>query len=415
MVNGNLPRIVIVGGGAIGLSIARAVSSYLRFEVFLLEKSQRAGTVTTSRNSGVIHAGLYYPPHSLKNRHCLLGKKSLVSYIQERKLPLNICGKLVVATSPEEHVTLDAIAARCESNGLKGLKTLINPSDVKTYYEPLVECTKALFVPETAVFDVHSFVSSLEHDCEENGVTIVYNCKFENAFKEKGNMEEFIVSTSQGELKTTYFINAAGLEAPVVASRIKEYPRSMVPKMYFAKGNYFKLMGSSKPFSRLVYPIPQEGGLGVHATIDAIDGSSRFGPDVEWLKGSIANSRNDSESADIVTDDEYLFHQVPNFEELGVYCVEEERKNNFYSTVRLYFPSLPDEALSPDYSGIRPKLVRPGSSSMVGLEGQRDLQDFVIEDSSIHSVPNLINLFGIESPGLTSSLSIANHVQQLLK
>ena len=175
MVSGGVSRVAIVGGGAIGLSIARAISSCHMYEVFLLEKEERAGTVTTSRNSGVIHAGLYYPPHSLKNRHCLQGKESLVSYIQDRNLPINICGKLVVATSPEEHATLDAITARCESNGLKGLKTLIHPSDVKKYYEPLVECTKALFVPETAVFDVHSFVSSLEHDCEENGVTIVYH------------------------------------------------------------------------------------------------------------------------------------------------------------------------------------------------------------------------------------------------
>ena len=406
-----MQRVVIVGGGAVGLSIARAVSSVHRYEVFLLEKDRRAGNVTTSRNSGVIHAGLYYPPDSLKNRHCLHGKKILLSYLRERSLPLNICGKLVVATSSAEHETLAAIAARCEFNGLKGLKTLIDPSDVKKYYEPLVECTRALHVPETAVFDVHSFVASLEHDCEENEVTSVYNCTFEKAFQKKGNKRQFVVSTSQGELETDYLINAAGLEAPAVASRIEEYPKHMIPKMYFAKGNYFKLSGSSKPFSRLVYPVPQEGGLGIHATIDAVDGSIRFGPDVEWLKNSLTDP---SDAVSHLADDEYLFHEVPNFEELGVYNVNEDRDEDFYSAVRLYYPALADGSLSPDYSGIRPKLVRPGGSPSAELGGQRDLKDFVIEDSSVHTVPHLINLFGIESPGLTSSFSIAKHVLQLL-
>ena len=406
---------MVLGGGVIGLSIARAVSSSRKYEVFLLERNQRPGAATTSRNSGVIHAGLYYPPHSLKNRHCLQGKKSLVAYLQERNLPLNICGKLVVATSSEEHATLDRIASSCESNGLQGLKNLTNP-EVKSLYEPLVECTKALFVPETAVFDVHSYVGSLEHDCEENEVTFVYNCKFEKAaVNNSGNVRQFTISTNQGELEADYFINAAGLEAPVIASQIKEYPRNMVPKMYFAKGNYFKLSGSFKPFSRLVYPIPQEGGLGVHATIDAIDGSVRFGPDVEWLKCLIMKTEKDD---DTTGTDEYLFHEVPNFEECGTYHVNEDKGEDFYATIRSYFPTLKDGSLSPDYSGIRPKLVGPGgrSPSLVTTSSvePRDLKDFVIEGECVHRIPGLINLYGIESPGLTSSLSIANHVLQLL-
>ncbi len=279
-----------------------------------------------------------------------------------------------------------------------------------------------MYVPETAVFDVHSYVSSLQNECEEGGVSFVSNCKFISACKDQDGINSpFLVNTNQGDIRTDYLINAAGLEAPVIASNVLEYPSSLVPKMYFAKGNYFKI--SSKPFSRLVYPLPQEGGLGIHATIDALDGSVRFGPDVEWLKSSSFGG-NSHRGGDIRSDkdedcdDVYEFKSVPDFDRIGAYDIQTDRESTFYSTVRTYYPTLKDDALTPDYSGIRPKLLRPhlpvyekrGKATSELKIGDRDLGDFVIENHQTHHVRGLINLYGIESPGLTSSLSIAEYV-----
>lgn len=306
-----------------------------------------------------------------------------------------------MATSPAEVGALSLLAKQASNNGVSGLK-LLSQKDVHLL-EPNVSCSQALYVPETCIFDVSSFVSSLYNDCETNNISSVFNCNFLAAQKEKNGI--FIVSTNQGDLATKYLVNCAGLCAPSVAKHVKEYPAEMVPKMYFAKGNYFKLNGLRKPFNRLIYPLPGQGGLGVHATLD-MNGGTRFGPDVEWLQSGNV-------------EDPYLFTTPPNEQENPqTYDVRPSRGDCFYPEVRKYFPSLADGSLSPDYSGIRPKLRGPtwcmpqhhvnGRADEEGFP--RDVNDFVIEDARHHGVEGLVNLFGIESPGLTSSLSIGEYV-----
>ena len=395
----------------IGLSIARALSLGARNkgkEVFVLESKSQACTETSSRNSGVIHAGIYYRPHSQKNFHCLRGKDLLRKYLQQRNLPINQCGKLVVATSDDQNEILGQIAIRCRSNKIEGI-SILSGQQVRDL-EPQVRCTKGLLVPETSVFDVHSFGGSILNDCEESGkVSIVLNCKFLKA--EPILSGGFVVTTSHGDLEASTLVNAAGLHAPHVASLLSNYPRQMVPKMYFAKGNYFKLSGSEHPFERLIYPIPEKGGLGVHATID-VDGSVRFGPDVEWLRPP-SNQRECVEGIE----DPFCFKEPPDFNTSGLYDVNISRTTTtgFYSTIRTYFPNLRDDSLHADYSGVRPKLVGPTfDNTNTHSASSRDVSDFLIEDVSFHGVPGLINLFGIESPGLTSSLSIAEHVEKII-
>ena len=388
--------VVICGAGAIGLSIARAASSCMKnLNVVVIDKLSHPGLGTTSRNSGVIHAGLYYHKDSLKRKFCASGKYKLLDYLKERGLPFNNCGKLVVATSTAEVQALSLLHKRAVANSVPGLELLCR-EEVQAI-EPSVSCLQAMLVPETSILDVPSYISSLHNDCEANNVTFVFNCTFLSARKSKNEGGRFLVETDQGSLITKYLINCAGLEAPCVSRNISDYPAELIPKMYFAKGNYFKLTGSQKPFNRLIYPLPSEVGLGIHATLD-MAGGTRFGPDVEWLR------------ADQDPTDPYRFFTVPN--EPGTYRVQEGQSESFYNEIRKYYPDLTDDDIAPDYAGLRPKIRGP-YWSINGLNDQhntRDLNDFIIEDAKYHGVAGLINLFGIESPGITCSLSIGEFV-----
>lgn len=359
---------VVVGAGVVGLAVARALALAGR-EVIVLEAEPMIGTGTSSRSSEVIHAGLYYPPGSLKARLCVEGRQALYAFCRERDIPHRACGKLIVATSPAQSDRLEAIRARAEANGVTDLE-LIGPDRVRDL-EPEVVCTAALWSPSSGIIDSHALMLAYRHEAERHGATVVPGSPLE-----AGEVTEdgFVLTVGGAEpcrVRASLLVNAAGLEAQAVAGRLRGLPPETVPRRWMAKGSYFSLAGRH-PFSHLVYPVPEPGGLGVHATLD-LGGQVRFGPDVEW---------------------------VDHID----YRVEPARGDRFYAAVRRYWPGLPDGALQPGYAGIRPKVVGPGEPDA----------DFVIQGPRGHGVPGLVNLYGIESPGLTASLAIGRMVAALL-
>ena len=355
---------VVAGAGVIGLAIARALSLAGR-DVFILEANGLIGSETSSRNSEVIHAGIYYPRDSLMARFCVAGRKALYRYCDDRGVPYRNCGKLIVATSTEELPDLPRIAARAAANGVADLRQISASEAIEL--EPALSTTGALLSPSTGIVDSHAYMLALLGDAENAGAVLALNSPILGGAVTAMGVALYVGGADPITLTCRTFINAAGLHAPAVADAMKGFPAGCVPKAYYAKGTYFSLVGKA-PFSRLIYPVPVPGGLGVHLTLD-IAGHARFGPDVEWV-----------DKID--------------------YGLDPGRAAKFYGGVRRYYPGLPDNSLVPAYAGIRPKIVPPHVAT----------QDFVIQDESTHGVAGLINLFGIESPGLTSSLALADHV-----
>ncbi len=358
---------VVVGAGVVGLAVARALALAGR-EVIILEAAEAIGTATSSRNSEVIHAGIYYPAGSLMARFCVAGRRALYAYCAEKGVPFRNCGKLIVATSEREDGMLGGIKARAEANGVEGMRVLSAAEAVAL--EPALVCTSALLSESTGIVDSHGFMVALLGDAENAGAVPVFFSPVLGGRVSGRRIEVDVGGAEPMTVRCRLLVNSAGLHAPEVASRIVGMPRERVPRAYYAKGSYFTLTGRS-PFSRLIYPVPVPGGLGVHLTID-LGGQARFGPDVEWI-----------EAID--------------------YSVDAARAEGFYAAVRTYWPGLKDGALQPGYAGIRPKTVPRGAPG----------QDFVVQGPQSHGVPGLINLFGIESPGLTASLAIAEHVVEV--
>lgn len=358
---------IVVGAGVVGLAVARALALAGR-EVIVLDAAEGIGTETSSRNSEVIHAGIYYPANSLMARFCVAGRRALYRYCAERGVPHRNCGKLIVATTAEEDAMLAGIQRRAEANGVEGMRVLSAAEAVAM--EPNLHCTSALHSPATGIIDSHAYMLALQGDAENAGAVCVFLSPLTGARVTHSGIEVFVGGSEPMNLRCRLLVNAAGLHAPHLARHIKGMPTDRVPHAYYAKGNYFTLSGRS-PFSRLIYPVPVPGGLGVHLTID-LGGQARFGPDVEWV-----------DTLD--------------------YAVNPARADSFYAAVRKYWPALKDGAIQPGYSGIRPKIVPPGKPG----------QDFVVQGPQTHGVPGLINLFGIESPGLTASLALADHVLEV--
>jgi L-2-hydroxyglutarate oxidase LhgO len=359
---------VVIGAGVIGLAVARRLAQTGR-EVIVLEAAEGIGTVTSSRNSEVIHAGIYYRAGSLMARMCVSGRQALYRYCDEHGVPHRNCGKLIVATTPKETEKLQSIRAHAEANGVLDMQLL--SGEVARSLEPALNCDAALLSPSTGIIDSHAYMLSLRGDAEADGAAFAFHTPLLRARAAAGRIEIEAGGESPMTLQCDLLINAAGLGAPAVARGIEGMPLELIPCAYLAKGNYFSCSARA-PFSRLIYPVPEPGGLGVHLTLD-MAGQARFGPDVEWV-----------ESID--------------------YTVDPARADRFYPAIRKYWPGLPDGALMPSYSGIRPKIVPPAVAT----------QDFLIQGARDHGVTGLINLFGIESPGLTSSLAIADYVGELV-
>ena len=358
---------VVAGAGVVGLAVARALALAGR-EVIILDAAEGIGTETSSRNSEVIHAGIYYPAGSLMARFCVAGRKAVYAYCAAKGVPHRNCGKLIVATDADEDALLAGIKRRAEANGVEGMRILTAAEAIAL--EPNLSCTSALLSPVTGVIDSHAFMLSLQGDAENAGAVSVFHCPVAGGRAVRGGIEVDVGGADPMTLRCRLLVNSTGLHAPGLASRIAGMPPDRIPAAYYAKGNYFTLSGRS-PFSRLIYPVPVPGGLGVHLTID-LGGQARFGPDVQWI--------------DAID-----------------YTVDASRADNFYAAVRKYWPALKDGALQPGYAGIRPKIVPRGAPA----------QDFVVQGPQTHGVPGLINLFGIESPGLTASLALAEHVVEV--
>jgi L-2-hydroxyglutarate oxidase LhgO len=358
---------VVVGAGVVGLAIARRLALAGR-EVVVLEAAEGIGTVTSSRNSEVIHAGIYYPAGSLMARMCVAGKKALYDYCRDHGIPHRNCGKLIVATTASEAEKLQSIKAHAEANGVLDMQTLSGEAARKM--EPALKCDAALLSPSTGIVDSHGFMLALRGDAEAAGAACAFHAPLERARATADGIELDVGGDAPMTLECRLLVNAAGLGATAVARGIDGMPIELIPPAYLAKGNYFSCSARA-PFSHLIYPVPEPGGLGVHLTLD-LAGQARFGPDVEWV--------------DAID-----------------YAVDPARSERFYPAIRRYWPDLPDGALMPSYSGIRPKIVPPAVAK----------QDFMIQGPPDHGVGGLINLFGIESPGLTSSLAIADYVGEL--
>lgn len=358
---------VVVGAGVVGLAVARALALSGR-EVIVLDRAEGIGTETSSRNSEVIHAGIYYPANSLMARFCVQGRRMLYPFCAEKGVPHRNCGKLIVATNDQEDAMLAGIQKRAEANGVEGMRVLSAKEAIAM--EPALRCTSALLSPTTGIVDSHSFMVALQGDAENAGAVCVFFSPMLSARVLDRAIEIDVGGADPMTLRCNLLVNSAGLHAPGLAEKIVGMPKDRVPTAYYAKGNYFTLSGRS-PFSRLIYPVPVPGGLGVHITID-MGGQARFGPDVEWIDGID-------------------------------YTVDGSRADGFYDAVRRYWPDLKDGALAPGYAGIRPKIVPKGAPG----------QDFVVQGPQTHGVPGLINLFGIESPGLTASMAIADHVLEI--
>ncbi|UCG96850.1 MAG: NAD(P)/FAD-dependent oxidoreductase [Burkholderiales bacterium] len=362
-------EVIVIGAGVIGLAIGRALAQAGR-EVLVLERERQFGTGTSSRNSEVIHAGLYYATGSLKARLCVDGRRQLYAYCAERGVAHRRLGKLVVATRGEQIEALQSIHARALANGVENV-AMIDAAEAQRL-EPQLACVAALHSPETGIVDSHGLMLALLGDIEHGGGLLACASPFERADRHGRGWIVHIGSDEPLSLGADWLINAAGLHAQEVAARIESLPIDHIPARHLARGCYFQLSGRA-PFSRLVYPVPAPGGLGVHLTLD-LGGQVRFGPDVEWVRGID-------------------------------YTVDPRRADSFYAEVREYWPQLPDASLVPAYAGIRPKLSGPGAPPA----------DFVIAGPAAHGVPGLVNLFGIESPGLTACLAIGDRVARLMR
>lgn len=357
-------QVLVVGAGVIGLSVARA-AAIAGHDVIVADAADGIGTGISSRNSEVIHAGLYYPTGSVRAQHCVRGRRMLYAFCAAHGVATNKCGKLLVATSPQELAKVETIRAQGNANGVEGLEMI--GGNAARELEPELWCVGALHSRETGIIDGHAFMLALRGDLEDRGGMIALATPIERIARGATKWRVHFGGREPGDLDVDAVVNCAGLRAQSLAHRIEGYPAEKIPKLVLAKGNYFAYAGRPV-FRRLIYPTPVDGGLGVHVTVD-LAGRMRFGPDVEWI-------------------------------EREQYTVDPSRAASFYARIRSYWPGLPDGSLVPDYCGIRPKLTGPGEPAA----------DFVIAGPAEHGLPGMVALFGIESPGLTSSLSLAEDV-----
>jgi L-2-hydroxyglutarate oxidase LhgO len=359
---------VVAGGGLIGLAVARALARAGR-EVLLLEKERWLGSHTSSRNSEVIHTGLYYPAGSLKARLCFEGRKRLYAYCAERGIAAQRLGKLVVATDEAEAATLSGIMRKAAANGVDDLELL--GGNAARALEPALSCVAAFLSPSTGIVDSHALMLSYQGEAESSGASVALRSELLGGRVTPAGFSLEIGGAEPMALDCRILVNAGGLYAPALARSIRGIPPDTIPREYFCRGVYFTLAGPI-PFRRLIYPVPEHAGLGVHYTAD-LGGQGKFGPDTEWIDGID-------------------------------YTVDASRGDRFYAAIRKYWPGLKDGTLVPGYAGIRPKISAPDAPSA----------DFLIQGPADHGVPGLVNLYGIESPGLTASLPIADHVAALL-
>ncbi|MCB1951899.1 MAG: NAD(P)/FAD-dependent oxidoreductase [Zoogloeaceae bacterium] len=359
---------IVIGAGVVGLACAKALAEAGR-EVIVLERETAFGTGISSRNSEVIHAGLYYPTGSLKARLCVEGRDQLYAYCAERGVGHSRCGKLVVATRAEQAGALEQIRAKATANGVTDLRHLDRAQIAAL--EPVLDAHAALLSPSTGIVDSHGLMLSLLGDAENHGAMLALGSPVIDGYADKGSVVVRVGGEQEMALRANWVINAAGLDAVALGQHITGPAQATLPQAWFARGVYFTLTGKA-PFSRLIYPLPEPGGLGVHLTLD-LGGQAKFGPDVEWI------DRPD-------------------------YHVDPARAERFYQAIRSWWPQLEDGRLEPGYAGVRPKIVGPGTPDA----------DFRIDGPAQHGVPGLIHLFGIESPGLTASMAIGRHVSQLV-
>ncbi|GAA5163752.1 NAD(P)/FAD-dependent oxidoreductase [Viridibacterium curvum] len=360
---------VVIGAGVVGLACARALAQS-GIETIIIEQHGGIGQETSSRNSEVIHAGIYYPAGSLKSRLCTEGRVRLYEFCEARGIPFKRCGKLVVATQDSHEQKLEQLQRHAIENGVAD--TVVIPARQAISMEPQLKCSAALYSPSTGIIDSHALMLALLGDAEAGGASLALHSQILAGRKESDTIQLHVRCGDEDMLISSgIVINAAGLWAPGLARRLEGLSGNAIPHTWLAKGNYYSLSGRA-PFSRLIYPVPEPGGLGVHLTLD-MGGQARFGPDVQWV--------------DAID-----------------YSVDPARSRGFYAEIRKYWPSLSEGALAPAYCGIRPKLSGPGDAAA----------DFWIQHCDKHGMPGLINLFGIESPGLTSCLAIADEVCRLL-
>jgi L-2-hydroxyglutarate oxidase LhgO len=362
---------LVIGAGAVGLAVARALAQ-AGHETVVAESRNAIGQGVSSRNSEVIHAGLYYPPGSLKAKLCVRGKELLYTLCDSHGVGHRRCGKLTVANSDAERGALRRLQERAAANGVP--VQWLEGAQARTL-EPALHCQAALLSPSTGVVDSHGFMLALQGDLERAGGMVALESEVASAWLATGGSH--VVRMADGsELEAGIIVNSASLHACALARRFKGLQPQFVPREFLAKGNYYALSGRA-PFSHLIYPAPADAWLGVHLTLD-LGGQAKFGPDLEWLP-------------------------VETPEQID-YAVDPRRADGFYAEVRRYWPGLPDGALTPSYSGVRPKIHGPGEPA----------PDFRIDGPALHGVPGLVNLFGIESPGLTSALAIADVVAAML-
>ncbi len=354
---------VVIGAGVVGLAAARALA-LAGYETVVVEADGGVGRGTSSRNSEVIHAGIYYAQGSLKAHACVDGRRRLYAYLNERKLPHKQCGKFIVATEEADIPSLERLSTLAQANGVDDLCWL--DAGRAMAIEPELKCIGALHSPSTGILNSHAYMLALQGDFEDVGGVVAFNSRVVSGSLTKSGAKLNIASCGEiSTLSAAIVVNAAGIDAPSLLHNIEGFPALFQPKAYYAKGNYFRYAGRS-PFSRLIYPSPNHAGLGIHITLD-LEGQLRFGPDVEWISAID-------------------------------YTVDARRSEDFYKEIRKYWPRLPDNSILPDYAGIRPKLVPDGSPAA----------DFRIEGPAEHGVAGWVNLLGIESPGLTSSLTLAD-------
>ena len=359
---------IVIGAGVVGLATARALAR-AGHETLVVEREDAFGTGSSSRNSEVIHAGIYYPAGSIKARFCVAGRDMLYAFAETHGVAYRRCGKMLVANGADDHARLEAIARRAAANGVTDLRLL--DAAAARDLEPELRCTSAYLSPSTGIIDSHGYMLALIADLDEAGGMIAYNAPVERWHVEPDGIVVETGGPDPAAVKAALVVNAAGHGAPSLVASLADYPTDRPVAQHFAKGSYFALQGRP-PFSRLIYPAPGAASLGVHATID-LAGRVRFGPDIEWVSS------------------EYDL------------AVDPGRAAVFYEAIRVYWPGLPDGALMPDYAGIRSKIHGP----------DRPMPDFRIEGSADHGIAGLINLLGIESPGLTASLAIADEVVRL--
>jgi L-2-hydroxyglutarate oxidase LhgO len=360
---------IVIGAGVVGLATARALA-LAGHEVMVLEAADAIGTGVSSRNSEVIHAGVYYPPGSLKARACIAGKDRLYAYCESRGVRHSRVGKIIVATQDAQIADLESMRANAAACGMHNL-AMISRAEAREL-EPEVHCVAALHSPTTGIIDSHGLMLSLQGDIENAGGMVAFHAPVASlAVGSKGYRVEVGGETPM-TLSCDILVNAASLAAPRLAARMEGYDAALAPKAYLAKGNYFSLAGVKPPFRGLVYPVPEPGGLGIHATVD-LGGQVRFGPDVQWIE------RED-------------------------YTPDASRSARFTQAISTYWPGVAEGALVASYCGIRPKIAGPGEPNA----------DFILQGEATHGLRGLVHLFGIESPGLTSCLALADEVMAAL-